>query len=124
VTRFYYPMKKVARDVILSGEFPSWNPNLSEGQPLAANPEFAVFYPPNWFLLLPDYDLAFRLHILFHYYIAAIGMRVGGCAVVERQSSGQIRAGIRDGELLTGNRTGRLPASSARSVLRVEHRKR
>ena len=74
VTRFYYPMKKVTRDIILSGEFPSWNPSLSEGQPLAANPEFAVFYPPNWLLLLPDYELAFRLHIVLHYYLAAIGM--------------------------------------------------
>jgi hypothetical protein len=76
VTRFYYPLKKVTRDIILSGEFPSWNPYLSEGQPLAANPEFAVFYPPNWLLLLPDYELAFRLHILLHYYLAAIGMYV------------------------------------------------
>ncbi len=74
VTRFYYPMKKVTRDIILSGEFPSWNPALSEGQPLAANPEFAVFYPPNWLLLLPDYEFAFRLHVLLHYYLAAIGM--------------------------------------------------
>jgi len=74
VTRFYYPMKKVTRDIILSGQFPSWNPALSEGQPLAANPEFAVFYPPNWLLLLPDYEFAFRLHILLHYYLAAIGV--------------------------------------------------
>ncbi|HEX7420853.1 MAG TPA: hypothetical protein VF505_13265, partial [Thermoanaerobaculia bacterium] len=76
VTRFYYPMKKVTRDIILSGEFPSWNPALSEGQPLAANPEFAVFYPPNWLLLLPDYEFAFRLHVLLHYYLAAIGIYV------------------------------------------------
>jgi hypothetical protein len=76
VTRFYYPMKKVTRDIILSGEFPSWNPYLSEGQPLAANPEFAVFYPPNWLLLLPDFEFAFRLHVLLHYYLAAIGVYV------------------------------------------------
>ncbi|GAC1437370.1 MAG: hypothetical protein NVSMB68_09320 [Thermoanaerobaculia bacterium] len=76
VTRFYYPMKKVTRDIILSGDLPSWNLALSEGQPLAANPEFAVFYPPNWLLLLPDYELAFRLHILLHYYLAAIGVYV------------------------------------------------
>ncbi len=74
VTRFYYPMSKVARDIILSGEFPSWNPYISEGQPLAANPSYAVFYPPNWLLLFPNYELAFRLHILLHYYVAAIGV--------------------------------------------------
>ncbi len=76
VTRFYYPMKKVTRDIILSGDFPSWNPYLSQGQPLAANPEFAVFYPPHWLLLLPNYELAFRLHILLHYFVAAIGVYV------------------------------------------------
>ena len=76
VTRFYYPMKKVTRDIILSGDFPSWNPYLSGGQPLAANPEFAVFYPPHWLLLLPDFDLAFRLHVVLHYLIAAVGMYV------------------------------------------------
>ncbi|HSP15481.1 MAG TPA: hypothetical protein VLV78_12085 [Thermoanaerobaculia bacterium] len=74
VTRFYYPMSKVARDIILSGEFPSWNPYLSEGQPLAANPSYAVFYPPNWLLLLPNFELAFRLHVVLHYYLAAIGI--------------------------------------------------
>ncbi|HEX9163464.1 MAG TPA: hypothetical protein VF980_17290, partial [Thermoanaerobaculia bacterium] len=74
VTRFYYPMEKVTRDIIRSGEFPSWNPFLSEGQPLAANPEFEVFYPPNWLLLLPDFELAFRLHLILHYYLAAIGV--------------------------------------------------
>ncbi|HSP34001.1 MAG TPA: hypothetical protein VLU46_06800, partial [Thermoanaerobaculia bacterium] len=74
VTRFYYPMKKVTRDIVLSGDFPSWNPYLSQGQPLAANPEFAVFYPPHWLLLRPNFELAFRLHILLHYYLAAIGV--------------------------------------------------
>jgi len=74
VTRFYYPMKKVTRDIILSGDFPSWNPYLAAGQPLAANPEFEVFYPPNWLLLLPDFELAFRLHVVLHYLVAAIGM--------------------------------------------------
>jgi hypothetical protein len=74
VTRFYYPTGKIARDIVLSGEFPSWNPYLSEGQPLAANPSYAVFYPPNWLLLLPNYELAFRLHVVLHYYLAAIGI--------------------------------------------------
>ncbi|HSP33590.1 MAG TPA: YfhO family protein, partial [Thermoanaerobaculia bacterium] len=64
------------RDIVLSGDFPSWNPYLSQGQPLAANPEFAVFYPPHWLLLLPNFELAFRLHILLHYYLAAIGVYV------------------------------------------------
>jgi hypothetical protein len=73
LTRFYYPMKKVVREIVLAGDFPSWNPFLSGGQPLAANPEYEVFYPPQWLILLPSYDLGYRLHILIHLYIAAIG---------------------------------------------------
>jgi hypothetical protein len=74
LTRFYYPMKKVVREIVLAGEFPSWNPYNAAGQPLAANPEYEIFYPPQWLILLPEYDLGYRLHIVVHFYIAAFGM--------------------------------------------------
>ena len=68
---YYYPMKHVLRDVVLGGEFPYWNPLLAAGQPLAANPEHEVFYPLTWLILLPGYDLGFRLLILLHLHICA-----------------------------------------------------
>ena len=74
ITRFHYPMKKIVREIVRNGEFPYWNRELSGGQPLAANPQHEVFYPPNWLIFLPNYDLGFRLQILLHVYIAAIGM--------------------------------------------------
>lgn len=74
LTRFYFPTKQVIREILLSGDFPSWNPDYSAGQPLAANPEYEVFYPPQWLILLPSYDFGYRLHIVVHVYIAAIGM--------------------------------------------------
>lgn len=74
LTRYYYPTKRIVREVILSGDFPSWNPYYSAGQPMAANPEYEVFYPPQWLILLPSYDLGFRLHIIVHIYIAVFGM--------------------------------------------------
>ncbi|MGA7617549.1 MAG: hypothetical protein WBX15_20480 [Thermoanaerobaculia bacterium] len=74
LTRYYYPTKRVIREVLRGGEFPFWNPYYSAGQPMAANPEYEVFYPPNWLILLPNYDLGYRLHILVHLWIAAIGM--------------------------------------------------
>lgn len=74
ITRFHYPMKKIVREIVRHGEFPYWNRQLSAGQPLAANPQHEVFYPPNWLVFLPSYDLGFRLQILLHVYIAAIGM--------------------------------------------------
>jgi hypothetical protein len=73
LTIYHYPMKKVVRDTVLAGELPLWNPRFAGGQPMAANPAYEVFYPPQWLTLIPDYNLGFRLHILFHVYAAAIG---------------------------------------------------
>ncbi|HEY4642799.1 MAG TPA: hypothetical protein VII75_15765, partial [Thermoanaerobaculia bacterium] len=74
LTRYYYPAKQILRDVVQHGEFPYWNRYFSAGQPIAANPEHEVFYPFTWLILLPSYDLGFRLHILIHIYIGLLGM--------------------------------------------------
>ncbi len=74
LTRYYYPTKQILRDIVLNGEFPYWNRYFSGGQPIAANPEHEVFYPLTWLILLPSYDLGFRLHILIHIYIGLLGM--------------------------------------------------
>lgn len=71
---YYYPTKNIVRDAWRSGELPLWNPRYHGGQPMAANPEYEVFYPPQLLILLPDYFLGYRLHILFHFYLAALGM--------------------------------------------------
>ncbi len=71
---YYYPTKYIIRETILSGQFPFWNRFYSAGQPMAANPEYEVFYPLQWLTLLPSYDFGFRAHILVHLYLAAIGM--------------------------------------------------
>jgi hypothetical protein len=74
LTRYYYPTKQVLRDIVLNGEFPYWNRQFSAGQPIAANPEHEVFYPLTWLILLPSYDLGYRLHILVHIYLGLFGM--------------------------------------------------
>lgn len=70
VAHYYYPAKHVLRDIVLHGELPYWNPFTAGGQPMAANPEHEVFYPLTWLILLPSYDLGFRLLVLLHLYIA------------------------------------------------------
>ncbi|HVG24942.1 MAG TPA: YfhO family protein [Thermoanaerobaculia bacterium] len=74
LTRYYWPTKQVLRNIVQGGEFPYWNRQFSAGQPIAANPEHEVFYPLTWLILLPSYDLGYRLHILVHVYIGLIGM--------------------------------------------------
>ncbi len=74
ITSYYYPAKKILREIVLGGHFPYWNPWFSAGQPMAANPEHEVFYPLTWLILLPRFDLAFHLLILVHVYIALFTM--------------------------------------------------
>ena len=74
LTRYYYPTKQILREIVQHGEFPYWNRYFSAGQPIAANPEHEVFYPLTWLILLPSYDLGYRLHILIHIYIGLLGM--------------------------------------------------
>jgi hypothetical protein len=74
LTRYYYPTKQILREIVYGGEFPYWNRYFSGGQPVAANPEHEVFYPLTWLILLPSYDLGYRLHILLHIYIGVLGM--------------------------------------------------
>lgn len=74
LTRYYYPTKQILREIVQGGEFPYWNRQFSSGQPIAANPEHEVFYPLTWLILLPSYDLGYRLHILVHIYIGLLGM--------------------------------------------------
>jgi hypothetical protein len=74
MTRYYYPAKQILREIVQHGEFPYWNRYFSAGQPIAANPEHEVFYPLLWLILLPSYDLGYRLHVLIHIYIGLVGM--------------------------------------------------
>jgi hypothetical protein len=90
VALYFYPVKKIFRDIVLSGEFPYWTQLISGGQPVAANPAYEVFYPPNWLMLLPSPLHAFGLLIVAHVQLAAFSMwallrslrigRVAACA--------------------------------------------
>jgi hypothetical protein len=71
---YHVPMKWVVRQVIAGGELPLWNRFYSAGQPLAANPAYEVFYPPQWLIWLPSFHFGFQLHIVVHFVIAAWGM--------------------------------------------------
>src|ERR1043166_446175 len=69
---YHFPMKHIVREAVRSGEFPYWNPLYSAGQPLAANPAYELFYPPQCLVYVLPYAYAFQLHILLHFLIAAM----------------------------------------------------
>lgn len=74
IFQYHYPMKTIVREAILSGEFPMWSPYTGAGQPMAANPAYEVFYPPQLLILLPDIHLGLNLHIVLHFYLCGIGL--------------------------------------------------
>ena len=74
LTVYHYPMKQVVREQILDGKLPVWNPYSAGGQPMAANPAYEIFYPPQLLILLGSYRFGFALHIVFHIWLGAIGM--------------------------------------------------
>jgi hypothetical protein len=73
---YHYPMKHVVREAVRSGEFPYWNRLYSGGAPLAANPAYELFYPPQWLVYVLPFHFGVQLHILLHFAIAMIGMFV------------------------------------------------
>jgi len=70
---YHFPMKHVVREIVSRGEFPWWNPYFASGQPMAANPAYEIFYPPQWLIFLGPFTFGFALHVLAHVYLAAIG---------------------------------------------------
>jgi hypothetical protein len=73
---YHYPMKHVVREAVRSGEFPYWNRLYTGGAPLAANPAYELFYPPQWLVYVLPFHFGLQLHILLHFAIAMTGMFV------------------------------------------------
>ena len=59
-----YPWLSLARDQILSGNFPFWNPTSLMGYPFFANYQMGVFYPTSFILLLGDLPQARTIQLL------------------------------------------------------------
>ena len=73
VSLYHFPLKTILRAIVLDGEFPYWNPFITAGQPLAANPAHQVFYPLTWLAMLPGLVYGFNWHALIHVYLATLG---------------------------------------------------
>jgi hypothetical protein len=84
-----FPARWFVRQSLLAGEFPTWNPYQGLGFPLLADPQYGVFYPPHWLLLLvPDRLVAHAVSwlSLLHLLWGGLGMmllarRLGACQV-------------------------------------------
>ena len=52
VAHWIFPALTFARQSLLGGELPLWNPYQGLGFPVLGDPLYGVFYPPSWLLLL------------------------------------------------------------------------
>jgi len=78
IARGYYPNAAALRSLLQSGHLPLWNPFVAAGQPLAANPGYEAFYPPQWLLAFGSLRDMFHIEIVVHYLLAALGMYLLG----------------------------------------------
>jgi len=81
---YFFPLRRLAGELLRGGIAPFWNPSVFGGVPLLANPQVGVLYPGHWlFLLFPSGGM-FTLTLAAHVLLAAMGMlgflRWLGCA--------------------------------------------
>ena len=55
------------------GTLPLWNPLILSGAPLAADPLFGIWYPPNWIAFVLPMPLALNLLFWLHLFWAGMG---------------------------------------------------
>lgn len=71
---YFYPYWSAARQALLAGRLPLWNPDLFMGAPFLANSQAGLFYPLNWLVwLVWETPAAVSASVVLHLSIAGIG---------------------------------------------------
>jgi hypothetical protein len=71
---FFYPMFTFVMNEVRAGALPLWNPHLLSGVSVVADPEIAIFYPPNWLMLAVGVARGTTLLLVLHVWWAGWGM--------------------------------------------------
>ncbi|HEY3397146.1 MAG TPA: hypothetical protein VGM19_05735 [Armatimonadota bacterium] len=66
----FYPWRLLLQRGLRSGELPLWNPYQYCGYPFVGNGQSALFYPPNWLLLVVDVKYFLGLSLALHWLLA------------------------------------------------------
>jgi hypothetical protein len=75
---YFYPYRDYAREMLLSGQMPLWNPYLFMGAPFLANSQAAVLYPLHWPFLWLSAPKQIAWSIVAHIWLAGAGTYVFG----------------------------------------------
>ncbi len=70
---YTYPRAEAFVRVVAKGSSPLWNPYLGFGEPLLANPNSEIAYPPTWLNLIMPAERYFSLFVIAHCLAAAFG---------------------------------------------------
>ena len=70
---YYWPLRVIVADELKAGHWPSWEPGEATGVPLFADPQSAVFFPPNALFLIAPHKLAYTLCIMLAFAAAGGG---------------------------------------------------
>ncbi len=70
----HYPTRVYTTPILRSGHLPLWNPYLSGGMPLAANPNNLILHPITLLFLILPVSVAFHASILLQVLLAGWGM--------------------------------------------------
>jgi hypothetical protein len=68
-----YPLARLIHEICRGGSLPWWNPYLNFGQPILENPNALFFYPTTLLIVLLPVRIAFQLHFVLHFLLAAVG---------------------------------------------------
>ncbi len=74
ISQNHYPARKLISILHAEGKAPLWNPYISGGQPLYANPSNLLYHPVSLLFLILPFDTAFKGSIILQYLLCAIGM--------------------------------------------------
>ena len=89
---FYYPLFEWCCREWAAGRVPLWNPYENCGLPVLADATSSVFYPGKLLFLLPvDFALRYKLYVIGHVVLAAVGSYAAGAGLEGEPASGGAR---------------------------------
>jgi hypothetical protein len=80
--------------VVTSAAWPLWDPYVSFGQPLLADPGAEILYPPTWLHLLASAGSVTRIFVLAHLLFGALGLRALARALGVSEASAFLGASV------------------------------
>ena len=89
----FAPWRQFAVETLRAGHLPLWNPLVGNGAPLIANYQSALFYPPNWLMLIIPPEMAQGWLMVAHWAWAGAGM-VMLARTLGLKPLGQVVAGL------------------------------